>query len=109
MNDAVLPYLRCPNCSSPMAAVPAGPGPGSLRCARGHSFDVARQGYVTLLTGRHPHVGDSAEMIADRAAFLSAGHFGFIASALATEAAAAWRTGLVVDAGTGTGYYLSAV
>lgn len=109
MNDAVLPYLRCPNCSSPLAFVPASRGPGSLRCARGHSFDIARQGYATLLAGRHPHVGDSAEMIADRAAFLDAGHFGFIASALTEAATTVCGTGLVVDAGTGTGYYLSAV
>ena len=109
MNDAVLPYLRCPNCSSPIEAVPAGAGPGTLRCARGHSFDIARQGYATLLAGRHPHPGDSAQMIADRAAFLGAGHFRFIAAALAEVAAVVYRTGLVVDAGTGTGYYLATV
>ena len=109
MNDAVLPYLRCPNCSSPIAAVPAGAGTGGLRCARGHSFDIARHGYATLLAGRRPHVGDSPEMIADRATFLTAGHFWFIASALAEAATAVYRTGLVVDAGTGTGYYLAAV
>ena len=109
MNDAVLPYLRCPNCASPIAAVPASTGPGSLRCARGHSFDIARQGYATLLTGGHPHLGDSAEMIADRAAFLAAGHYTFLAGALAAAAARFTTEGLVVDAGTGTGYYLAAV
>jgi 23S rRNA (guanine745-N1)-methyltransferase len=103
MNDAVLPYLRCPNCSSRLAAA----GDHALRCARGHSFDIARQGYVTLTAGKSSHAGDSAEMVADRAGFLAAGHYNFVADALA-EAGAAQR-GLVVDAGTGTGYYLARV
>jgi 23S rRNA (guanine745-N1)-methyltransferase len=105
MNDAVLPYLRCPNCSSPLSA--AGAGPRSLRCARGHNFDIAKQGYATLTAGRSPHAGDSPEMVADRAGFLAAGHYAFIADALA--AATSEHRGLVVDAGTGTGYYLARV
>jgi 23S rRNA (guanine745-N1)-methyltransferase len=107
MNDAVLPYLRCPNCSSSMTSDQAGAGPHSLRCARGHTFDIARQGYATLTAGRSPHAGDSAEMVADRAEFLAAGHYAFIASALA--GAAGDSGGLVVDAGVGTGYYLAQV
>ena len=105
MNDAVLPYLRCPNCSSPLHPA-AGAGAGSLRCARGHSFDVARQGYATLIAGHRPHEGDSAAMVADRAAFLTAGHYAFVADALAD---AAPDDGLVLDAGAGTGYYLARV
>jgi 23S rRNA (guanine745-N1)-methyltransferase len=106
MNDAVLPHLRCPNCSSPLATA-AGGGQRLLRCPRGHSFDIAKQGYATLTAGRTPHTGDSAGMVADREAFLAAGHYAFIAEALA--AAAAGAEGLVVDAGTGTGYYLARV
>ncbi len=103
MNDAVLPYLRCPNCSSPVSAA----GPRVVTCARGHRFDVARQGYLTLTAGRAPHSGDSAAMVADREAFLTAGHYGFVADALA--AAVPDTPGLVLDAGTGTGYYLARV
>jgi 23S rRNA (guanine745-N1)-methyltransferase len=77
-----------------------------LRCPRGHSFDLAKQGYADLSAGRLPHVGDTVEMVADRAAFLAAGHYDFIAGLLA---AAAPRAGLIVDAGTGTGHYLSRV
>jgi 23S rRNA (guanine745-N1)-methyltransferase len=131
MNDAVLPYLRCPNCSAPLSAAGSGPGPGSLRCARGHNFDIAKQGYATLTAGRSAHSGDSADMVADRAAFLSAGHYAFIADALTTAALAtatlgtatlaaadadtptaypgAGTDGLIVDAGAGTGYYLARV
>jgi 23S rRNA (guanine745-N1)-methyltransferase len=120
MNDAVLPHLRCPNCSSPLAA-DSGPAARSLRCPRGHTFDIAKQGYASLTAGRVPHPGDSAEMVADRAAFLAAGHYDFVADALAAAAAASANApdapavsahapdGLVVDAGTGTGYYLARV
>ena len=106
MNDAVLPYLRCPNCWSPLMDTGA-----ALRCEHGHSFDIARQGYAALLPGGRPHAGDSAAMVADRADFLSAGHYAFLAEALAAAAQTAIPDGrpLVVDAGTGTGYYLARV
>jgi 23S rRNA (guanine745-N1)-methyltransferase len=106
MNDAVLPYLRCPNCRSPLTDAGA-----ALRCKRGHSFDIARQGYAALLPGGTPHTGDSAAMVGDRAEFLSAGHYTFLADALAAAAETAMPDvrALVVDAGTGTGYYLARV
>jgi 23S rRNA (guanine745-N1)-methyltransferase len=107
MNDAVLPYLRCPVCHAPLADA-AG---RALRCPSGHSFDLARQGYAALLSGRNRHTGDSAAMIADRADFLAAGHYEFLADALARAALATMPDAarLVVDAGTGTGYYLARV
>ncbi len=103
MNDAVLPHLRCPNCSSTLSA----DGPQTVTCTRGHRFDVARQGYLTLTVGRTPHAGDSAAMVADREVFLAAGHYDFVAGALA--GAVPDTAGLVLDAGTGTGYYLARV
>ncbi|OJF15744.1 putative RNA methyltransferase [Couchioplanes caeruleus] len=102
MIDGALPYLRCPVCGGTLAR----PGERALSCPLGHSFDIARQGYVNLTAGRSPHSGDSADMIADREAFLAEGHYDFIAEALA---AAALPDGLVVDAGTGTGRYLAGV
>ncbi len=42
----VLPLLRCPLCGTGFAATD-----DSLRCPNGHSYDVARQGYVNLLPG----------------------------------------------------------
>ena len=54
----LLDVLRCPLCGgalAPPGGVPASfetlRGVKSLGCADGHSFDVARQGYVGLLTG----------------------------------------------------------
>ncbi|SDT76363.1 putative RNA methyltransferase [Actinoplanes derwentensis] len=98
MIDGAIPFLRCPVCHGALTRQDR-----TLRCPARHSFDMARQGYADLSGGRLPHLGDSAEMVADRAGFLAAGHYGFIAAALAEH-----RTnGLVLDAGTGTGDYLA--
>jgi 23S rRNA (guanine745-N1)-methyltransferase len=101
MIDAALPYLRCPVCAEPLAAGRE----RTVRCARGHAFDLARQGYASLVNGRTPHSGDTAEMVESRASFLAAGHYAFIADALA---GAIGTAGFLVDAGVGTGYYLAA-
>jgi len=103
MIDGALPYLRCPVCGQRLDRA----DDQALRCRQGHSFDIARQGYVNLTAGRSPHPGDSAEMIADRSTFLAEGHYDFIARALAETARA--DDGLVLDAGTGTGDYLARV
>ncbi|MBQ1049785.1 methyltransferase domain-containing protein [Micromonospora sp. C51] len=117
MPSRVVARLRCPVCQDPLAEVVTG-GSRALRCPRRHSFDIARQGYVNLLTGRAPHSGDTAEMVTARADFLSAGHYDVISAALAAAAdtalAAADPGGsdaypLVVDAGAGTGRHLAAV
>ncbi len=105
MIDAAMPYLRCPVCGGGLTRDGT-----ALRCVRGHAFDVARQGYVNLTTGRMPHVGDTADMVAARADFLAAGHYDVVSNALArTAATAAAANGLVIDAGTGTGRHLAAV
>lgn len=101
----VVPYLRCPICGAELSS--GDTAGGGLRCARGHSFNQARQGYVDLTAGPVRHEGDSAEMVAARAAFLDAGHYGFVSAGLAT--AAGGGPGLVVDVGAGTGAHLAAV
>jgi 23S rRNA (guanine745-N1)-methyltransferase len=103
MHAEVVEYLRCPVCASSLSATGT-----ALRCDAGHSFDVARQGYVNLLTGQVPAGAETPEMISARAAFLGAGHYDFIAAAVA-DAAGAYSSGLVVDAGAGTGHYLAAL
>ena len=114
MKADTLRYLRCPLCRDPLDVVRSGAG-RALRCPRRHTFDIARQGYVNLLTGRAPHTGDSAEMVAARDDFLATGHYDVISTALATAArvTAAGRAAaypdLVVDVGAGTGRHLAAV
>jgi len=98
-----MPVLACPHCGA--ALVLAGT---RVSCGSGHVFDVARQGYVSLLSGRASVSGDSAEMVAARSAFLDAGHYRPIMDAV-VAAAAGVPDGCVADLGAGTGHYLAAV
>jgi 23S rRNA (guanine745-N1)-methyltransferase len=104
--DDVIPYLACPHCGADLA--PAG---GALRCRAGHSFDIARQGYVSLMpAGSRGAGGDTAAMVRARGDFLAAGHYASLAAELSRAAsAAAPGPGCVADVGAGTGYYLAAV
>ncbi|MBO1420037.1 putative RNA methyltransferase [Streptomyces sp. FH025] len=108
MLQDIEPYLACPHCAQALTRHER-----SLRCPAGHSFDLAKQGYVSLLAGdAHTGTGDTAEMVAARADFLAADHYRPIADALAEAAAAALPDdpeGLVADLGAGTGHYLAHV
>lgn len=82
----------------------------------GHSYDVAKQGYVTLASGAGlNHEGDSPEMVASREAFLSRGHFAPFVETVTERVLDALSHGSLVDdaqptileVGAGTGYYLS--
>jgi 23S rRNA (guanine745-N1)-methyltransferase len=102
-------FLRCPLCEA--ALEPSG---GALRCATGHSFDVARQAHVDLMSaGGRSAAGDTAEMVAARAAFLDTGRYDPIVEAVvravADGEAIAQPGGCVVDLGAGTGFYLAHV
>jgi len=95
--------LRCPHCEAPLSA-----DDGQFSCANGHTFDVARHGYVALLGSQaRTDTGDSPDMVAARVAFLAAGHFSPIAAAVARAAQS--FSGPVLEVGAGTGYYLRAV
>ncbi|MEU7751022.1 putative RNA methyltransferase [Micromonospora sp. NPDC049171] len=99
MDPHILDRLRCPVCAEPLGLAT---DTRALRCPRRHSFDIARQGYVNLLTGRAPHVGDTAEMVAARADFQAAGHYDVISAALAaaaTQATARLRTAAATPPG----------
>jgi 23S rRNA (guanine745-N1)-methyltransferase len=104
-----LAALRCPVCGQPLAARES-----VLRCARGHAYDIARQGYINLAGGGRPHQADTAAMIAARERFLGQRHYAPIADAVSGLAAglapaAASQPGVVLDLAGGTGYYLAAV
>lgn len=86
------------------------------RCAAGHSFDIAKQGYVNLLPvqqKRSTDPGDSKAMVAARQRFLGSGHYQPIAEAvsrtlLGHAEVPSRDTELFscLDAGCGEGYYL---
>ncbi len=81
-------------------------------CEHGHAFDIARQGYVSLLPGgAHTGTADTPAMVAARAAFLARGHFSAIDEALvdAVSQATAGVDGCILDVGAGTGEHLAAV
>lgn len=88
------------------------PSEKTWRCENGHSFDVARQGYVHLLPVQKKRTldpGDSKEMVAARQRFLKAGFYAKIADAvnnLALQALPTEGVASVLDAGSGEGYYL---
>ncbi|WP_116048283.1 putative RNA methyltransferase [Amycolatopsis palatopharyngis] len=101
---AAVSALRCSVCTEELER--AGP---ALRCPRGHSFDLAKQGYVNLCrAGVAVGTADTAEMVAARMAFLGAGHYAPLSELLATTAAGL-DPELVLDAGAGTGHYLAEV
>ncbi|MFB8173422.1 putative RNA methyltransferase [Kitasatospora purpeofusca] len=125
MLQDIEPYLACPHCARPLTL-----DGRTLRCPGGHSHDLAKQGYVSLLAGdAHTGTGDTADMVAARGDFLAAGHYRPIADALAEaaieavadagvdEGAADGGDGpggdgpgaLVADLGAGTGHYLAHV
>lgn len=100
----------------------------SLRCENGHSFDIARQGYINLLPvqkKRSKDPGDSKEMIIARQNFLNAGIYQPISEKLnqlvkpllerkkppaqaitTSDDAGTLEKPCVIDAGCGEGYYL---
>ena len=103
----VIDLLACPHCESALDL-----DGNVVMCDRGHSFDVARQGYVSLLAGGStPFTGDTAEMIAARTDFLGAGHYDPIRRAVAAACAdtAADAAARILEVGAGTGQYLATV
>jgi len=103
--DLVLPVLRCPVCGAPLTRVDS-----TVRCPERHSFDIARQGYASLLSDGRPRSGDDASMARARLSFLTAGHFAPLRDALADLATRPARPpATVLEVGCGTGYHLAGV
>ncbi|WP_109528488.1 MULTISPECIES: putative RNA methyltransferase [Nocardia] len=105
----VAALLACPECGLELEAADR-----ALRCGSGHSFDIAKQGYVSLLTGSSTKMtGDTPAMLDARAAFQGAGHFAPIARAVVGAIGAtlddAGPVAPIVEVGAGTGYYLTAI
>ncbi len=104
---AAVAALACPHCGERLD-----PDDAAFGCPQGHAFDIARQGYVALLTPRsRTDSADSAEMVAARETFLGAGHYAPIAAAVADaigRAVAVQPAAVVLEVGAGTGYYLRA-
>ena len=95
--------LCCPVCGEPLQKAER-----SYRCPSNHSFDIARQGYVNLLTvdKKHSlHPGDTREQVLSRREFLEGGFYAPIANALIETACELGASGPILDVGCGEGYY----
>lgn len=102
--------LRCPVCHGPLMEMGR-----VLRCAKGHSFDLAKEGYVNLLPIQKKHAadpGDGKEMVRARRRFLEQEWYAPFRRALAAlccRYAPQDHPARVVDAGCGEGSYDRAV
>lgn len=95
--------LICPICHLPLNRQDR-----QFTCANRHSFDIARQGYVNLLTVQQKkslHPGDTREQVLSRRAFLEVGFYEPIVQALCETARSLGAAGPVLDIGCGEGYY----
>ena len=88
---------------------------GQFVCADGHTFDIAREGYVNLLLAHHKHTaepGDNKQMVNSRRAFLAEGHYDAVSEELNKAILDAFcdtaeDDGIqILDAGCGEGFYL---
>jgi 23S rRNA (guanine745-N1)-methyltransferase len=82
-----------------------------MTCEKGHCFDIAKQGYVNLLTVQQKHSlhpGDTRQMVLSRREFLEAGYYSPIGEKLkALVQTHCPKAQAVLDVGCGEGYYLS--
>lgn len=99
---------RCPLCGGPLT------GQSPLRCAAGHSFDRAKEGYWHLLPVQQMRTkapGDSKEMVTARRSFLDGGYYAPLGESLAQvcldwgQPAAPEAPLRLLDAGCGEGWY----
>jgi len=98
--------IICPNCKSILQRLDK-----TVRCDKGHSFDVSKDGYINLLL---PHQkkklnpGDNKIMMNAREAFLSTGHYDLLIDQI-NKSIESLKTEHVplhfLDIGCGTGYY----
>ena len=98
--------LLCPvrNCHLPLVREER-----RLLCARGHSFDVARSGYINLLQPqerRSKQPGDTPATLRARRRLHDQGATGPLLHAIA-ELLTASTADIVLDAGCGEGFYLA--
>lgn len=101
--NPLMELFVCPLCFETLNQVG-----GSLRCVANHSYDLAREGYVNLLTAQHRRSkapGDNPEMIAARGRFLDTGSYQPLAERLCAAVADSGQIHSLADLGCGEGYF----
>lgn len=98
--------LMCPVCRQPLNLTER-----TWRCEQGHSYDVAKQGYVNLHVVQHKHSknpGDTPESVDARRAFLQGGYYQPLQQAV-VALLKQLDVKAILDIGCGEGYYTSAM
>ncbi|MDN4501353.1 rRNA (guanine-N1)-methyltransferase [Alteromonadaceae bacterium BrNp21-10] len=104
---------NCPACHAPLALeLSLNQHQRQWQCETGHSYDVAKEGYVNLMLANQKNSkepGDNKAMINARRAFLDQGYYQPLAEQLAQliEQYCPTETLNIYDAGCGEGYYLN--
>lgn len=95
---------RCPLCQQSLTQ-----HHNSFACVQGHSFDLAKEGYLHLLPVQQKNSkvpGDSALMMQCRRDFLNAGYYQLLSDAVNQSFASVLpQQPVVLDLGCGEGYY----
>ncbi len=96
--------LICPVCGKELAYIER-----TARCESGHSFDVAREGYINLLRANRPGdlIGDDKLSARARRDFLNKGYYASLQNALRELFAP--KRGSLLDICCGEGYYTAAM
>ncbi len=102
--------ITCPNCKSLLHQ-----SEKSLRCQNGHSFDIAKEGYINLLLAnqkKSSNPGDNKIMSNAREAFLKTGQFDFLLDSIESNINSIQNLPTdeheniqLLDIGCGTGFY----
>ena len=96
--------FRCPVCGGALFREAH-----SYRCAAGHSYDIAKEGYTYLLPPNQKHSadpGDDKAMAAARRDFLSAGYYRPLLNTICSRMIAlSDEKPVILDAGCGEGSY----
>ena len=100
--------FRCPVCGGPLVREAR-----AYSCEKGHSYDIAKEGYTYLLPPNQKHSaapGDDKGMAAARREFLSKGYYKPLLDTLCREISErAGDSPAILDTGCGEGYYTAGV
>ncbi len=92
--------LLCPKCKTELLEENK-----NLKCCNGHTYDIAKQGYVNLVLGSSKPGGDDKEMCKSRHEFHNCDYYKCLSERLASICIQN-KYKNILDAGCGEGYYL---
>lgn len=104
----IMSLFHCPLCAAPLERTER-----TYRCPMGHSFDIAKEGYVHLLPPNQKHSaapGDDKDMAAARREFLSKEYYRPLLNTLCCQfLSLSGESPCILDAGCGEGYYTAGI